>query len=88
MCFRSFVSCFDLAIEKLLFGMLSVIVEPAAIKTFSPILRGATRVELHPIKTLSLIFVSFFLLPSKLAVITPQPILQFFPICVSPKYAR
>ena len=45
---------------------------------------GATSDEFDPIKTLSEIFVFDFLTPSKLQVIVPAPIFEFFPIEASP----
>ena len=65
-----------------------VITDPAPTILFSLIIIGATNEEFDPIKTLSLIFVLFFLTPSKLQVIVPAPILTFLPIDVSPIYER
>jgi len=61
-----------------------VITDPAPIMLFSLIVIGATKDELDPIKTLFLIFVLLFLMPSKLQVIVPAPMLTFFPMWLSP----
>ncbi len=46
--YPSFVVCLALATAKLSFGTSSVIVEPAATNTSSPIVTGATKLTLQP----------------------------------------
>ena len=71
-------------IAKEFFLTFLVITEPAPTIEFFSILTGATKDVFEPIKTLSEIFVLFFLIPSKLQVIVPAPIFEFLPISVSP----
>ena len=78
-------TCLSLAIPILFDGTSSVIVEPAAIITSSPIVTGATKFTLDPIKALSPITVLCLFVPSKLQVIVPQPMFPSSPISVSPK---
>jgi len=72
-------TCLDLVNTKDFFLTLLVITDPAPTTLFSLIVTGATNEEFDPIKTLSLIFVLFFLTPSKLHVIVPAPIFTFCP---------
>ena len=56
--------CLALATERALSGTFSVIVLPAAVKAFSPIVTGAIRFVLQPIKAPSLTIVLDLFLPS------------------------
>ena len=75
---------FDLSIARYFAGISLFITLPAAIFAFLLIITGAISEEFEPIKAPSFIIVLCLLLPSKLQVIVPAPILTFLPILLSP----
>ena len=62
--FLSLLTCLSLAIPILFDGTSSVIVDPAAINTSSPIVTGATKLTFDPINALSPIIVLCLFTPS------------------------
>ena len=80
----SIFTCLLLAIAKELFWESLVITEPAPVVTESPRLTGAIKTVLAPILEFLPIFVWYFLVPSKFAVIVPAPILVYLPTLESP----
>ena len=80
----SIFTCLLLEIAKELFRESFVITEPAPVVTESPRLIGAIKTVFAPILEFLPMLVGYFLVPSKLAVMVPAPILVYYPTLESP----